>query len=59
MLAVDTNVVVRLLTADEPVQAARARAIFERETVLLVKTVVLETQWVSPQRLRLRAFPYC
>jgi predicted nucleic acid-binding protein len=46
VLAVDTNVVVGLPTADEPVQAARARAIFERETVLLVKTVLLETQWV-------------
>ena len=46
MLAVDTNVVVRFLTGDEPVQAARARAIFQRETVLLVKTVVLETEWV-------------
>lgn len=46
MLAVDTNVVVRLLTDDEPVQAARAREIFERERVLLVKTVLLETEWV-------------
>jgi predicted nucleic-acid-binding protein len=46
MLAVDTNMVVRLLTEDEPVHAARAREIFERETVLLVKTVLLETQWV-------------
>lgn len=46
MLAVDTNVIVRLLTEDEPVQAARAREIFERETVLLVKTVLLETEWV-------------
>jgi predicted nucleic-acid-binding protein len=46
MLAVDTNVVVRLLTDDEPLQTARAREIFERETVLLVKTVLLETEWV-------------
>lgn len=46
MLAVDTNVVVRLLTEDEPVQAARAREIFQHEIVLLVKTVLLETEWV-------------
>jgi predicted nucleic-acid-binding protein len=46
MLAVDTNVVVRFLTGDEPAQAARAHVIFQRETVLLVKTVLLETQWV-------------
>lgn len=46
MLAVDTNVVVRFLTGDEPVQAVRARAIFEGEAVLLLKTVMLETEWV-------------
>ncbi len=44
MLAVATNVVVRFLTGDEPAQAARARAIFQRETVFLAKTVVLETE---------------
>jgi predicted nucleic acid-binding protein len=43
VLAVDTNVVVGLLTDDEPAQAARARAIFE-ESVLLAKTVILEAE---------------
>jgi predicted nucleic acid-binding protein len=46
MLAVDTNLVVRFLTGDEPGQAERARAIFQRETVLLAKTVLLESEWV-------------
>jgi predicted nucleic acid-binding protein len=46
VVAVDTNVLVRLLTGDEPAQTARARAIFERETVLLAKTVILESEWV-------------
>jgi predicted nucleic-acid-binding protein len=46
VVAVDTNVLVRLLTGDEPTQTTRARAIFERETVLLAKTVILETEWV-------------
>ena len=46
MVAVDTNVLVRLLTGDEPAQSVRARAIFERETVLLAKTVILETESV-------------
>ncbi len=46
MVAVDTNVVVRLLTGDEPAQTARARAMFEREAVLLAKTVMLESEWV-------------
>jgi len=45
-IAVDTNVVIRLLTGDDPVQAARARTLFENEAVRLPKTVVLESEWV-------------
>jgi predicted nucleic acid-binding protein len=46
VVAVDTNVLVLLLAGDEPAQTARARTIFEREAVLLAKTVILETEWV-------------
>ena len=46
MIAVDTNVVVRLLTGDDAHQAARAKELFESETVWLAKTVLLETEWV-------------
>jgi predicted nucleic acid-binding protein len=46
VIAVDTNVVIRLLTGDDPGQAARARTLFENEAVRLPKTVVLETEWV-------------
>lgn len=46
MTAVDTNVVVRLLTADEPAQATAARALFANGPVWIAKTVLLETAWV-------------
>ena len=46
MIAVDTNVVVRLLTGDDPTQFARAHKLFETETIFLPKTVVLEAEWV-------------
>jgi len=46
MTAVDTNVVVRLLTGDEPKQAAAARALFASEPIWIAKTVLLETGWV-------------
>lgn len=46
MTAVDTNVVVRLLTGDDPRQAAAARLLFASEPVWLAKTVLLETAWV-------------
>lgn len=46
MIAVDTNVLVRLLTGDDPKQAAAARTLFARGTVWIAKTVLLETGWV-------------
>jgi predicted nucleic-acid-binding protein len=46
MIAVDTNVVVRLLTNDEPLQAGAARSLFASGPVWIAKTVLLETAWV-------------
>ncbi len=46
MIAVDTNVVIRLLTDDDPAQAQRAKALFELETIFVPKTVMLESEWV-------------
>jgi predicted nucleic-acid-binding protein len=50
MLAVDTSVVVRLLTQDDRAQAAQANAIFAVESVWIAKTVLLETEWVLRSR---------
>jgi predicted nucleic-acid-binding protein len=44
LVAVDTNVVVRLLVNDDAAQAGRARALFEREQVFVSPTVLLETE---------------
>lgn len=46
MLAIDTNVVVRLLVGDHPDQSARARELIDRHKVLASTTVVLESEWV-------------
>jgi predicted nucleic-acid-binding protein len=45
MIAVDTNVVVRLLTEDDPKQAAAARSLFAAGPIWIAKTVFLETDW--------------
>jgi predicted nucleic-acid-binding protein len=50
MTAVDTSVVVRLLTGDDAGQAAAARALFESGPVWVAKTVLLETGWVLRSR---------
>ena len=46
MIAIDTNVVVRYLVADEPHQFERATALIERQPVFLCTTVILEAEWV-------------
>jgi predicted nucleic-acid-binding protein len=46
MIAVDTNVLVRLLTGDDPMQEAAARSLFATEPIWIAKTVLLETGWV-------------
>lgn len=46
MVAVDTNVIVRLLTGDDPEQSERAQALFRRSQVFIPSTVLLETEWV-------------
>jgi len=44
--ALDTDVVVRFLTRDDPAQDVRARALIETGAVFVPRTVVLETEWV-------------
>lgn len=46
MIAVDTNVIVRLLVADDRRQAIRARRLFEANGILIPTTVLLEAEWV-------------
>ena len=53
MLAVDTNIIVRYLTADHPEQFAKADALIRGEDVYVCTTVVLETEWVLRRGYRL------
>jgi predicted nucleic-acid-binding protein len=46
VVAVDTNVLVRLITKDHAEQVARASRLFQKERIWLAKTVLLETDWV-------------
>ena len=46
MRAIDTSVLVRYLTGDEPEQAARARAAVDAGGILASMTVLLESEWV-------------
>lgn len=45
-VAVDTNLVVRYITRDDPVQERQARAVFLEHRIFVPKTVIMETEWV-------------
>lgn len=46
MIAVDTNVIVRLLTKDNEAQFKAARKLFSTEDIFVADTVILEVEWV-------------
>jgi predicted nucleic acid-binding protein len=46
MLAIDTNLIVRYLTGDQPQQSRKAKALINSGLVYVGKTVLLETEWV-------------
>lgn len=46
MIALDTNVLVRVLTNDDPEQAKRAMKRMRTDSVWIGRTVLLETEWV-------------
>lgn len=46
MIAVDTNVLVRLLTGDNPAQYQASVKLFSTEQIFVPVTVLLESEWV-------------
>lgn len=63
MIAIDSNILVRIITQDDPSQTRRAAALLRgKEPVFVPKTVLLEIEWVlrktykTPRGEVLRAF---
>ena len=46
MIAVDTNIVVRLLTKDDVVQFQQSLKLFQERDIFICDTVILEVEWV-------------
>lgn len=46
MIALDTNLVVRVITNDDPTQAQRAAGLMRQNPTWLGKTVLVECEWV-------------
>jgi predicted nucleic-acid-binding protein len=45
MTSVDTNVLIRMLVDDDPVQVSAVRSLVDRGPIWIAKTVLLETAW--------------
>lgn len=46
MIAIDTNILVRLVVTDHVAQTQQAKALLQSETVFIPSTVLLEAAWV-------------
>lgn len=46
MIAIDTNIPVRLIVVDDPAQTAQAQALLASQRVYIPVTVLLEASWV-------------
>ena len=46
MIAVDTNIIVRLLTQDDAEQYQKARQLFASNDIFIADSVILECEWV-------------
>lgn len=55
MIAVDTNILVRLLVQDDAAQAHKAEALFANNQIFIADTVLLETEWVLRHAYQLDA----
>lgn len=55
MIAVDTNILVRLLVQDDAAQAKQAERLFANHPVFIADTVILETEWVLRHAYKLEA----
>jgi len=55
MIAIDTNLLVRLFTNDDIPQASYARKLIENNMVFIAKSVLLETEWVLRYTYELRS----
>ena len=46
MIALDTNILIRLITNDDPRQTTRAKTLLAKNQIFIPKTVFLEMEWV-------------
>lgn len=46
MIAIDTNIIIRLITRDDEEQYQKSLQLFQNNSIFIADTVILETEWV-------------
>lgn len=59
MIAVDTNIIIRLLTKDDEIQYQQSLALFKSKNIFIPDTVILETEWVLRFAYKLKPLEIC
>lgn len=59
MIAVDTNIVVHLLTQDDEQQYQKSLKLFQEQDIFIPDTVILETEWVLRYAYRFQPQEIC
>lgn len=59
MIAIDTNVLVRLLTRDDEAQYQASHKLFSSEEIFIPDTVILEAEWVLRYAYELNPMDIC
>jgi len=59
VIAIDTNVLVRLLTHDNQAQYKTSHKLFSSEDIFIADTVILETEWVLRYAYELQPDTIC
>ena len=59
MIAVDTNIVIRLLAKDDEAQFQKSWQLFQTQEIFISDTVILEVEWVLRFAYKFKPSPVC
>jgi predicted nucleic-acid-binding protein len=59
MIAIDTNVLVGLMTRDDEEQYQKSLKVFQNKNIFIADTVVLETEWILRFAYKFKTVEIC
>lgn len=59
MIAIDTNIIVRLMTRDDEEQYQKSLKVFQNQNIFIADTVILETEWVLQFAYKFKSIEIC